>query len=377
MKKNSRLKTILVFVVLLMFDFTIKSQVLTLKEAYKDIFLIGVAMSSDQIVGKNQNDLRIIKNQFNSIVAENSMKNEFIQPTEGKFDFELADRFVKFGEQHEMKIIGHTLIWHSQVAPWFFVDKNGNEVSRMVLIKRMKDYITTVVTRYKGKIKGWDVVNEALTEDGSLRNSTWYKIIGPEFIQLAFEFAHAADPNAELYYNDYNLYKPSKRAGAIELVKSLKQRGCRIDAVGEQGHYSLAWNNFSDLEETIVSFSDIGLKVMITELDISVLPSPNEKMTAEINQSYQYKTEYNLYSKYLPDSVQLKLTCQYERLFEILNKHRRSIGRVTFWGLNDAQTWRNNWPIAGRTDYPLLFDRKNKQKPALVAIINQAKTDRE
>ncbi len=371
---NKQFKTFLLVFSLALVAGTVSSQCknTSLKDAYKNIFYIGVAMNSSQINGIAKTEIDIIEKQFNSVVAENCMKNEVIQPKEGKFDFRLSDQFVKFGDKNNMKIIGHTLVWHSQTAKWFFVDKNGNDVSRDVLIKRMKDHITTVVTRYKGKVKGWDVVNEALTEDGAFRKSKWYSIIGPEFIQLAFEFAHAADPNAELYYNDYNLYKPLKRAGAVELVKNLKQKGCRIDAVGEQAHYNLAWNNFSDLEKTIVSFSDLGLKVMITELDISVLPSPNKEMTAEIRQSYENKPEYNLYSKNLPDSVQQKLTSHYELLFKILLKYKNNIDRVTLWGLNDANTWRNDWPIKGRTDYPLLFNRKNEQKPAIVAIINQA-----
>jgi len=344
-----------------------------LKNAFLRDFYIGTALDSTQIVGGAQASTNLVKQQFNSIVAENCMKIEKIQPFEGKFDLTLPDQFVKFGEKNKMKIIGHNLVWHSQTPAWFFVDKSGNQVSKEVLIQRMHNHITTLVSRYKGKVNGWDVVNEALEDDGTLRKSLWYKIIGPDYIELAFKFAHEADPKAELYYNDYNLYKPAKRAGAIEIVKTLKAKGCRIDAIGEQGHYSLGMNIFDDLEESIETFSKLGVKVMITELDLTILPFPTTDITADVSTSYQNSEKYNPYTKEVPSSVQQEFSDYYVKLFKLFVKHKDVIDRVTFWGVNDGQSWRNYWPIKIRTDYPLLFDRDNQAKPVVDRIIKEAK----
>lgn len=346
----------------------------SLKQAFKTDFYVGTALDSVQILGKAKPCTHLVKHQFNSIVAENCMKIEKIQPREGEFNMALPDKFVQFGVDNNMIIIGHTLVWHSQTPAWFFVDKAGKQVSREVLIERMRNHITTLVTRYKGRVHGWDVVNEALEDDGSLRKSLWYKIIGPDYIELAFKFAHEADPNAELYYNDYNLFKPSKRAGAVEIVKTLQKKGCRIDAVGEQGHYSLGMNIFDDLEGSIVAFSNLGLKVMITELDVTILPFPSSEITAEVSMSYQNSAKYNPYTKEVPQSVLNEFSDYYVKLFKIFVKHTNVIDRVTFWGVNDGQSWRNYWPIKTRTDYPLLFDRDNKAKPVVERIIKEAKS---
>ncbi len=346
----------------------------SLKKAFHDDFYIGTALDSMQVIGKDVDAIHLVNHQFNSIVAENCMKIEKIQPQEGVFDMTLPDQFVKFGEKNKMKIIGHNLVWHSQTPAWFFVDKAGQQVSREVLIQRMRKHITTLVSRYKGRIDGWDVVNEALEDDGTMRKSLWYKIIGPDFIELAFKFAHEADPKAELYYNDYNLFKPSKRAGAVGIVKMLQAKGCRIDAVGEQGHYSLGMNIFDDLEGSIVAFSNLGVKVMITELDLTILPFPSSEITADVSMSYKNSEKYNPYTKEVPQSVLNEFSDYYVKLFKIFVKHKEAIDRVTFWGVNDGQSWRNYWPIKIRTDYPLLFDRDNKAKPVVDRIIKESKT---
>ena len=346
----------------------------SLKQAFETDFYIGTALDSVQIIGKAKPCTHLVKHQFNSIVAENCMKIEKIQPHEGVFDMKLTDQFVKFGEKNNMKIIGHNLVWHSQAPAWFFVDKAGKQVSREVLIERMRKHITTLVTRYKGRVHGWDVVNEALEDDGTLRKSLWYNIIGPDYIELAFKFAHEADPKAELYYNDYNLFKPSKRNGAVEIVKTLQAKGCRIDAVGEQGHYSLGMNIFDDLEGSILAFSNLGVKVMITELDLTIIPFPSSEITADVSMSYQNSEKYNPYTKEVPQSVLNEFSDYYVKLFKIFVKHKNVIDRVTFWGVNDGQSWRNYWPIKTRTDYPLLFDRDNKAKPVVERIINEIKS---
>ncbi|MGQ1784273.1 MULTISPECIES: endo-1,4-beta-xylanase [unclassified Saccharicrinis] len=348
---------------------TSKDKVMTLSKAYEGKFLIGTALNTAQVLGEDTSSLKVVRTHFNSIVAENCMKSEVLQPQQGVFDFKQADGLIKQGEQTNSFIVGHTLVWHSQAPAWIFVDNAGIEVSRDTLIERMRTHISTVVGRYKGKVHGWDVVNEALNEDGTLRQSKWYNIIGPDFIELAFKFAHEADSTAELYYNDYNMYKPEKREGAVRLVKSLQEKGVRIDGVGMQAHYGLDMDLISDIEASINAFSSTGVQVMITELDISVLPFPTEELTAEVSQSYENKPEFNPYVTALPDSMQQALADHYVDLFKVYLRNHDKISRITFWGVNDSQTWRNYWPISGRTDYPLLFDRNNKAKPVLNKLI--------
>ncbi|GAF03176.1 endo-1,4-beta-xylanase [Saccharicrinis fermentans] len=350
-----------------------KQEVTSLAKAFEGKFLIGAALNSAQILGEDTAALKLVASQFNSIVAENSMKSEVLQPQAGVFDFTESDKLVELGQKNKAFVVGHNLVWHSQAPAWFFVDKEGNDVSRDTLIERMKNHIHEVVGRYRGKIKGWDVVNEALNEDGSLRKSKFYHIIGPEYIELAFQFAHEADQDAELYYNDYNMYKPEKRKGAVHLIENLKAKGLRVDAIGMQAHYGLNKDLTKEIEESIMAFANTGVKVMITELDVSVLPFPAEEITAEVSQSYQNKPEYNPYVEAVPDSIQKALADYYANLFKVYLKHNDKISRITFWGVNDSQTWRNYWPIEGRTDYPLLFDRNNQPKPVYNTLIYLAK----
>ncbi|WP_330443333.1 endo-1,4-beta-xylanase [Flavobacterium sp. C4GT6] len=346
----------------------------TFKDAFKDKFYIGVAINRRQALQKNEKETTLIKQYFNSISPENDLKWENIHPSQGIYNFDPADSYVKIGTESGMFIIGHTLVWHSQTPDWVFTDEQENLLTREELLKRMKDHIDTVVSRYKGKIKGWDVVNEALNEDGSLRDSKWRTIIGDDYIEKAFEFAHAADPEAELYYNDYNLYKAEKRSGAIKIVNSLKEKGIPIKAVGEQGHYNLDRASLQDIEATIQDFIKAGVNVNFTELDISVLPEANTDATADVANSEIYKEELNPYVDGLPIEVENRLAQRYGSIFKLFVKYEKHIDRVTFWGLSDADTWLNNWPVRGRTNYPLPFNRDyTLKKEVAKAILNAAK----
>ncbi|MDQ3292392.1 MAG: endo-1,4-beta-xylanase, partial [Bacteroidota bacterium] len=272
-----------------------------------------------------------------------------------------------------MFIVGHTLVWHQQTPDWVFEDEAGKPVSREVLLKRMENHISTVVGRYKGKINGWDVVNEAIADQGGqMRPTKWLSIIGEDFAEKAFEYAHKADPKAELYYNDYSLYRPDKREGTIRLVKSLQAKGIKVKAIGMQGHYGLTVPTIEQIEESIVAFSKLGVEVNFTELDIDVLPNPSRRQGADIAETFGADEKFNVYTNGLPDSVQQKLTKRYADLFTLFKKHRDKIGRITFWGVTDANSWLNNWPIKGRTSYPLLFDRQYQPKPAFQAILKTA-----
>lgn len=375
MKRLNRFKICLITAVVVTASCTASKAALSsesLKDAFKGKFLIGVAINADQAAGRDTASIRIIKQQFNSVVPENCMKSEVIHPQEDMFDFTQADQYVRFGEENKMFIVGHCLIWHSQTPPWFFVDKDGKDVSREVLIERMKKHISTVVGRYKGRVKSWDVVNEAINDNGTWRESKFYKIIGEDFVRLAFKFANEADPNALLCYNDYSMANPDKREGVIKMIKKLQEQGIKVDGIGMQGHLSMDFPSVAEEEKSILAFSELGVKLMITELDLTVLPAPKMNMGADVSTSYAYKKEMNPYPAGLPDTVAVKWNNRMNDFFKLFLKHQDKIIRVTLWGVTDVQTWRNDWPIPGRSDYPLLFDRNYKAKPVVETIIKEA-----
>ena len=342
----------------------------SLKEVLNGKFYIGAALNVDQIFGRDPIAMDIVKNHFSSIVAENCMKSMYMQPKEGEFFFDEADKLVTFGEENNMFVIGHCLIWHSQAPAWFFTDEQGKDVSREVMIERMKNHITTIVTRYKGRIKGWDVVNEAINDDGSWRESKFYQIIGEDFIPMAFEFAHAADPDAELYYNDYNEWHTGKIQAIVKMVNSMKEKGIRIDAVGMQGHMGMDYPSFEEYQTAIDAYTSTGVKVMITEFDMSALPSPRQNVGANVADVEAYRQEVNPYTDGLPEAVSTAWTQRMKDYFTLFLKNKDNIKRVTMWGVSDATSWKNNFPMKGRTDYPLLFDRNHKAKPIVNEIIN-------
>jgi len=345
-----------------------------LKNVLAKDFLIGAAVNDDVVSGNDSQAAVIVEKQFNSITPENVMKWQFIHPEPNKYNFEPADRFVAFGEKNKMFIVGHTLIWQNQIPPWAFKDDAGNLLGRDAMLARMKDHIFTVMGRYKGRVNGWDVVNEALNDAGPLHKSKWMETIGPDFVQKAFEYAHEADPNAELYYNDFSLDKPAKLNACVRLVKDLKAKGLRIDGVGIQGHWALDFPSREDIERFINAFAALGVKVMVTELDIDVLPSATQYMGADINVRFELQKRLNPYVDGLPDEVQKKLADRYAELFAILLEHKDTISRVTLWGVYDKTSWLNNWPVRGRTSYPLLFDRNYQPKPAFDAVIKVVNT---
>jgi endo-1,4-beta-xylanase len=347
----------------------------SLKDAYKDCFLIGAAINQSQIYGKDAAEDALIKAQFSSITPEDVLKWERVHPQPDTYDFAAPDAYVDFGQKNHMYIVGHTLVWHNQTPKWVFEDEKGKPLSREALLERMREHIRAVVGRYKGRINSWDVVNEALEEDGSLRQSPWLKIIGEDYIAKAFEFAHEADPSAQLNYNEYNLADPAKRAGAVKLIKKLQAEGVPVNAVGLQEHDHLDWPGVEQLDTTITEFGKLGVKVMITELDIDVLPEATPGQGADASMNVEAQAELNPYAQGLPDSVQQALARRYADLFSVFLKHRDVVTRVTFWGVTDADSWLNHWPVKGRTSYPLLFDRHAQPKPAFHAVIATARKE--
>ncbi len=363
---NKLIKALLLSVIV-----SLPAQAQTLKDAFADNFLLGCAINERQAAFKDKQGAQIAARQFNAIVAEDVMKCETIHPKENKYSWTKADQFVSFGEANNQFIVGHCLIWHSQLAKWFCVDKKGNPVSADVLKQRMRDHIHTIVSHYKGRIKGWDVVNEAVEDNGSYRQSPFYKILGPEYIALAFQYAHEADPEAELYYNDYGMDNPRRRATVEKIVKDLKARGLRIDAVGMQGHIGMDYPDFKEFEKSINTFAALGCKVSITELDMSALPS--KIRGANISDKMAYSKEWDPYKNGLPQDASDAWNARMTRFLDMLLKHSNDIERVNFWGVTDKDSWKNNWPIKGRTDYPLAFDRNGQLKPFLQEYVNTRK----
>jgi endo-1,4-beta-xylanase len=341
-----------------------------LKDIYKDDFSIGAALSLNQILGKEPDALAVVAKHFNSITPENILKWEEVHPEPSRYNFEPVDRFVSFGMQHNMKIIGHTLVWFFQTPDWVFQDGSGRPLSREALLERMRDHIFTVMGRYKGRIHGWDVVNEAVMADGQLRKNKWLDIIGEDYILKAFEYARRADPEAELYYNEYDYEERPKCEAVIRLIRDLQSKGARIDGIGIQGHWFLDYPRIEDLESYITALSALGVKLMITEMDVSVLPFYAVDSKAVDLSSFDAETQkkYNPYSAVLPDFAQKDLAKRYAELFSLFHKHKDKFSRVTLWAVHDGQSWRSYLPIRGRNDFPMLFDRQCRPKPAFDAV---------
>ncbi len=338
-------------------------QDVALKDLMPQGMLIGVAINQRQSDGIDAAAVDIITKQFNQISPENLLKFQLVHPAADRYAFEAQDRYVQFGVSHKMQVIGHNLVWHNQTPAWVFQGADGKPADRETLLTRMRDHIHTVVGRYKGRIRGWDVVNEAIDEDGSLRKAPWHDGIGDDYVAKAFEFAREADPDAELYYNDYNLEKPAKRAGVIRLVKDLQARKLRIDGIGNQGHWRLDTPTIEEIEDALGDLHSTGLKVMYTELDINLLPQVGRDADPAVA---------NPYANGLPEEKQQQLARRYADIFALIAKHRDWVSRVTFWGLSDADSWLNR----GRMNYPLLWDRQRQPKPAFQAVADVLKSAR-
>jgi endo-1,4-beta-xylanase len=329
-----------------------------LKDYYQGYFPMGVALSPRSI---QQADTALILEHFNSITAENVMKMGPIHPEENRYDWGPADALVDFAQANGMRMRGHALCWHQQTPNWLFTDSKGDTVSREVLLARLKEHITSVVSRYKGKIYAWDVVNEAISDEPAqmYRTSPWFKICGEMFIAKAFEYAHAADPEAKLFYNDYNTESPSKRDHIFQMIKTLIDAGVPIHGMGLQGHWSLTSPDDSSLEASIAKFSSLGIEVQVTELDVSVYPQEKGRRDRRPDESDMFTAE-----------MEEKQMRQYQTIFEVLRRHKDVITGVTFWNVSDRHSWLDNFPVRGRKNYPLLFDQNLQPKKAYRRVVD-------
>ncbi|MDX2066082.1 MAG: endo-1,4-beta-xylanase [Fimbriimonadaceae bacterium] len=318
---------------------------------------IGVAVNTGLLGDATYTGL--IKREFGSVTAENCMKPASILKAPGEYDFAETDRFIEFAERNGIEVIGHTLVWHSQSPSFLFASADGKPLPRDEALRNMREYITKVVGRYRGRINGWDVVNEAVADGGGLRQTPALRAIGEDYLLKAFQYAAEADPKAELYYNDYNIELDYKRASGLELVRKLREAGARIDAVGIQGHYLLT-SDMAEIQRGVKAYTDAGFKVMITELDVDVLPRAGQ---GGADVSALERTGMNPYVEGLPNDKQAELAAKYGQLFDFFLA-QPNLTRITFWGATDAHTWLNGFPVRGRTNHPLLFDRKYQPKPA-------------
>lgn len=323
----------------------------SLQKVYEDFFDIGAAVNLRTI--ESQRGLLAL--HFNSITAENDMKFERLQAEEGQFTFEEADKLAAFAQENGMKMRGHTLVWHNQTPTWVFQNADGKNVTREQLLQRMKEHITTVMQRYKGQIYCWDVVNEAVTDEGPelLRETKWLEIIGEDYIEKAFEFAHMADPDALLFYNDYNESNPQKREKIYKLVKTLVDKDVPIHGVGLQAHWNLVNPNLEDIRTAIERYASLGLKLHLTELDVSVFNHEDKRtdLTSPTPEMLELQTE------------------RYHQVFQLLREYQDSITSVTFWGAADDYSWLSDFPVKGRKNWPFLFDENHQPKDSFWKVV--------
>ena len=347
-----------------------------LKDSFAGKFIIGAAVNEAQILGTDVRGDSVLVRHFGAIEPENCLKSAEIMPSYGTYEWDLADRYVDFGEKNGLAVFGHCLIWHSQCTPDFCCDASGAPVSPEVLRQRIRDHIFTVMGRYKGRIKGWDVVNEAILDDGSWRQSPFFQVMGEEYIPWAFQCASEADPDCELYYNDYSMHNPEKLAAVIRMVKSLQERGIRIDAVGFQGHIGMDYPDLDLYESHIRRIKEeTGLDVCITELDMSILPTLTRSADLgemSFSQAMQdpeirarWESRINPYPDGIPAEVQDAWNGRFSDFLQMFLRNSDVIRRINVWGVCDSDSWKNGWPVPERQDSPLWVDRNYNLKPFL------------
>ena len=347
----------------------------SLAEAYRDYWYTGVSVNQWEVEGNQESHWDVITKNFNWVVAENCMKCEVIHPQEGVYDFTLADKFVDKAKAAGLKVQGQCLIWHSQCAPWFHFDKDGKLVSREELKKRMREHIYTIVSHFKGRIDAWDVCNECFEDDGSPRKSLFWQILGTDYIPLAFQYAHEADPNVQLFYNDYSMNKPTKVEGVANFFRPLIEQGLPVTAIGMQGHMILedAKELLPQYDHSIKTIAALGVPTFFSELDLSVLPNPYGFSGANVSDRFTYTPEKDPFKDGLTKEKEAEINQYWVDFYKMLIPHKDNILRVNFWCLNDANSWRNDFPIQGRSDYATLYDRQNQPKGMIQEIINLVK----
>lgn len=348
---------------------------ITLKEAYADKFLVGATLGASMFTTPNHPSLALVKENFSAVTLDNDMKWERINPLPGKFNFEIADQFAQLGVDENISTVGHVLFWHSQTPDWVFKDDEGNLLTRDALLVRMRERAKMFSTRYGSRVKIWDVVNEAIEDDGTLRKSLYNKIIGDDFIEQAFIIADQEMPkDATLIYNDYGMNRIGRRDTVLAMVKEFQQKGVRIDGIGLQGHWGMVNPSAKIIDTTLTLYAATGLRLHITELDVDFLGRDNFGANVDIKK-LKATPENNPYPDgKVPPEAEAKFAKRYTEIFQQFIKHHNSIDRVTFWGVTDGDSWLNSWPLEGRTNFPLLFKRDGSTKQAhddVIALVKK------
>jgi endo-1,4-beta-xylanase len=346
----------------------------SLWESYRDHFKLGVAVSGRTSSGSDPGAAALAAQQYNRATPENAFKWQSVQPQPGQFNFEQAEAFLQFAEANAMEVHGHTIVWHQQVPAWVFEPPVGGAMTREVLLARLEEHMRALAEALGARVHYWDVVNEAFNDDGSLRDTPWRQIIGPDYLEQAFMLADRFFPDAKLVYNDFGMERAGKRDAVAAMVRDLQAKGIRIDAVGTQGHFRLDTPSLAAVEASILAFAETGAEVLVTEMDVDVLPAANENQGADLSVSAALSERLNPYAECLPSSVAAQATARWAELFQLFVQHSDKVGSVTLWGVSDGHSWLNNWPVNGRTNYALLFDRELQPKTAWQAVIDVAGT---
>jgi endo-1,4-beta-xylanase len=330
-----------------------------LKDYYKDYFPMGVAISPSHLT-LGTGERNIIDKEFNSLTAENVMKMGPLHPQENTYFWSDADKIVNFAVSNNLKVRGHALVWHQNTPSWIFKNGDGSTVSKEVLLNRLKDHITQVVTRYKGKVYAWDVVNEAIDDNASkiYRESSWYTICGEEYIAKAFQWAHEADSVALLFYNDYSTESAAKRDKIYTFLKGLIDSGVPVHGIGLQGHWSTGWPSEAEIRAALEKYATLGINIQITELDCSVYSS---------GEDLSVRTPGD--DAFTPEREQKQID-RYKMFFRIFRDYKAHITGVTFWNVSDKKSWLDNFPVTNRKNYPLLFDQNFKRKKVYWEVVD-------
>lgn len=361
--------------VLAVTQLSFSEQVPSLKDAFADKFLIGTILKDRMLGDPDYPDYSIVEKHFDVITAENAMKWGRMEPTNGDLRLALPDAMARYGAENGLDMVGHTLFWHSQTADWVYRDAKGALLSRDELLARMRERARMMAERYGDRIKIWDVVNESIERDGSWRKSMYQQVIGDDFTEQAFRIAMEELPaDSKLLYNDYNMTNPGRRDAVVAMVKDFQSKGIRIDGIGIQGHWGMSYPDVADIAESIQAFASTGLKVHVTELDIDLI-GRDHFFGANVDiRTLEANEENNPYPDgILPASEEGRFAERYAEVFKMLVENADHIDRVTFWGITDKDSWLNNFPVRGRTNFALLFDRAGKPKPAFYRVLETAK----
>jgi endo-1,4-beta-xylanase len=346
----------------------------TLAQAYEDYFKVGVAIGTRAASGGDPAAAELAARQYNAATPENAFKWQSIQNVAGQFTFEQADAFLELAESHSMQVHGHTLVWHQQVPGWVFEPPAAAPMTRELLLARLEAHMSALAEHLGGRVHYWDVVNEAFNDDGSLRSTPWLQIIGPDYLEQAFRLADRFFPESKLVYNDFGMEQAGKRDAVAALVRSLKAKNIRIDGVGTQGHFRLDTPSLSAIEASIEAFADAGVEVLVTEMDVDVLPPASQNQGADLGVNAALTARLNPYTECLPAPIAEQSAARWGALFGLFVRHSQQVKSVTLWGISDAHSWLNNWPVNGRTNYALLFDRELQPKTAWQSVMDAAQS---